>query len=279
MSIQLFAKNNLQVSKITTKNYSTSFSLGVRMLHKKFQEPVYGIYGYVRYADEIVDTFHEYPQSAMLDEFIKETYLAIERKISTNPIIDSFQRIVHKYNIEQEHIDAFLNSMKMDLSHRDYDSALGEKYIYGSAEVVGLMCLRIFYYEDDLTYEKLKFYARKLGEAFQKVNFLRDIQSDYHERGRTYFNEILNGGFTETTKKEIEQNIENDFNEAYKGIKMLNKDARLGVYLAYKYYKKLFRKIQKTDPETIMDGRMRIPNRQKMYLLVNTWIKNAVNLI
>lgn len=279
MSIQLYEKNNLQVSKLTTKNYSTSFSLGVRMLNKKFHNPIYGIYGYVRYADEIVDTFYNYPRENMLDEFITETYQAIERKISTNPIIDSFQRVVNQYNIEREHIEAFLNSMKMDLEHKEYNKTLGEKYVYGSAEVVGLMCLRIFYYDDDMAYEKLKPYARKLGEAFQKVNFLRDLQSDYDERGRIYFNNVLDNGFTEETKKEIEKNIEQDLQEAFKGIKMLHKEVRLGVYLAYKYYRKLFRKIQKADSETIMNGRLRIPNSQKMYLLVNAWIKHSVNRV
>ncbi|MFP4605755.1 MAG: phytoene/squalene synthase family protein [Bacteroidales bacterium] len=279
MSIQLYEKNNLQVSKLTTKNYSTSFSLGVRMLNKKFHNPIYGIYGYVRYADEIVDTFYNYPQKNMLDEFITETYQAIERKISTNPIIDSFQRIVNQFKIEPEHIEAFLNSMKMDLNHNEYDKVLGEKYVYGSAEVVGLMCLRVFYHNDNSGYEKLKPYARKLGEAFQKINFLRDIQSDYDDRGRIYFNKVLDNGFTEETKKEIEENIEEDFKQAYEGIKMLHKDVRLGVYLAYKYYRKLFRKIKKLDSETIMNGRLRLPNSQKMYLLVNAWIKNSINRV
>lgn len=279
MSLDLYSRNNLQVSKLTTKNYSTSFSLGVRMLNRKMHDPIYGIYGFVRYADEIVDTFYNYPQKEMLDEFIEETYRAIDRKISTNPIIDSFQRIVNTYNIEQKHIDAFLKSMKMDLYHNEYDAKLANEYIYGSAEVVGLMCLRVFYHNDNKQYEELKPYARKLGEAFQKVNFLRDIQSDYYDRGRIYFSQILENGFTYEVKKQIEQEIENDFNEAFKGIKSLKKEARFGVYLAYIYYRRLFKKIRATEPNTVLNGRLRIHNRHKVYLLFKAYLKNSMNLI
>ena len=279
MSLNLYRKNNLQVSKLTTKNYSTSFSLGVRMLSKKYHDPVYSIYGFVRYADEIVDTFHEYPQGEMLDEFINETNKAIERKISTNPIIDSFQKVVNEYGIEKEHIDAFLESMKMDLHHKEYGELMINQYIYGSAEVVGLMCLRVFYQNDDETYESLKPTARKLGEAFQKVNFLRDIQSDYYDRGRIYFPEILNNFFTDELKKEIEPNIESDFSEAFKGIKQLKKEARFGVYLAYIYYKGLFRKIRETRPNKVMNGRLRIQNRYKLLLLFKAYLKNTMNII
>ncbi len=269
----------MQVSKFTTQNYSTSFSLGVRMLNKKIRDPIYAIYGFVRYADEIVDTFHDYPQKELLDEFIDETYKAIERKLSTNPIIDSFQRIVNEYNIEFEHIDAFLKSMKMDLYHTEYDKKMGKEYIYGSAEVVGLMCLRIFYYDDDEKYENLKYYARKLGEAFQKVNFLRDIQSDYNERDRIYFYQIKDNGFNYLVKKEIEDTIESDFNEAYRGVKMLKKDVRFGVYLAYIYYRMLFKKIRKTEPSSVLNGRLRIQNRYKFYLLFKAYVRNSANLL
>jgi phytoene/squalene synthetase len=249
------------------------------MLNKKIRDPIYAIYGFVRYADEIVDTFHDYPQEELLDEFIEETYKAIDREISTNPIIDSFQRVVNKYNIEFEHIDAFLKSMKMDLYHNEYDDDLAKEYIYGSAEVVGLMCLRIFYYDDDEKYEYLKHHARKLGEAFQKVNFLRDIQSDYYERERTYFYQIKENGFNYLVKKEIEDDIEKDFDEAYKGIKMLKKDARFGVYLAYIYYRRLFKKIRETEPSSVLNGRLRIQNRYKLYLLFKAYLKNSMNLI
>ncbi len=279
MSKNLYTKNNLQISKLTTKNYSTSFSLGVRMLSRKIQDPVYAIYGFVRYADEIVDTFHEYPQQELLDEFIRQTYEAIDRGISMNPILDSFQCIVNKYGIEREHIDAFLNSMMMDLNHSEYDEQLIKDYIYGSAEVVGLMCLRIFYHDDDEQYQALKPYARKLGEAFQKVNFLRDINSDYRERGRTYFAKMAHNGFTPEVKADIERDIESDFREAYQGIRMLNKEARFGVYLAYIYYLRLFRKIRQSEPNAVMNGRLRIPNSHKVYLLFKAYFRNSMNML
>jgi len=253
--------------------------MGVRMLSKKIQGPVYSIYGFVRYADEIVDTFHGYPQKEMLEEFIDETYKAIERKISTNPIIDSFQGTVNEYNIEKDHIEAFLESMSMDLDKKEYSKQMMKDYIYGSAEVVGLMCLRIFYYDDDKKYESLKYTARKLGEAFQKVNFLRDIQSDYQERGRIYFPGITAKGFTLDVKNKIEQDIESDFKEALQGIKKLKKEARFGVYLAYIYYRLLFKKIRKTEPNNIMNGRLRIHNRYKLYLLFKAYLRNSMNLI
>lgn len=279
MSNNLYTRNNLQISRLTTNNYSTSFSLGVRMLSRQIHDAIYAIYGFVRYADEIVDTFHDYPQQEMLDEFIAETYRAIDRKISTNPIIDSFQHIVNEYEIEKEHIDAFLKSMKMDLYHKEYNESMLKEYIYGSAEVVGLMCLRVFYHDDDQTYERLKYNARKLGEAFQKVNFLRDIQSDISERGRIYFPEIQHTGFTAEAKARIEKDIEKDFKEAFEGIKRLNKDARFGVYLAYIYYKRLFKKIKKAEPSSIKNNRMRIPNSHKLYLLFKAYLKNSMNLI
>jgi len=243
------------------------------------QDPVYAIYGFVRYADEIVDTFHDHPQKEMLDEFIRQTYQAIERGISMNPILDSFQYIVNKYRIELGHIDAFLRSMRMDLDFSDYDDQQIKDYIYGSAEVVGLMCLRIFYHEDDQKYEELKPYARKLGEAFQKVNFLRDIYSDYQERGRTYFAKMANNGFTRQVKDEIERDIEDDFREAYKGIRMLNKKARFGVYLAYIYYLRLFKKIRQSEPQAVMNGRLRIANSHKLYLLFKAYLRNSMNML
>jgi len=259
-------------------NYSTSFSLGVRMLSRKIRDPIFAIYGYVRYADEIVDTFFGYPQEEMLEEFIHETYKAIERGISTNPILDSFQMTVNKYGIEREHIDAFLESMRMDLYNHNYEKSEVTDYIYGSAEVVGLMCLRVFYYDDDEQYEFLKYHARKLGEAFQKVNFLRDIQSDYSDRERIYFSDISNNGFSAEVKRKIEQEIQHDFDEAYKGIKILNKRARFGVYLAYIYYQRLFRKIRKSEPHALMSGRIRIPNSRKISLLFQAYLRNSMNL-
>jgi phytoene/squalene synthetase len=249
------------------------------MLSRKFHDAIYGIYGFVRYADEIVDTFHGYPQKEMLNEFIAETNRALERGISTNPIIDSFQRIVKEYHIEKKHIDAFLKSMQMDLYNNEYSESLAKEYIYGSAEVVGLMCLRVFYHNDDDAYESMKYPAQKLGEAFQKVNFLRDINSDYLDRGRIYFHEIVARGFTYEVKKDIEEEIEYDFEEAFKGIKKLKKEARFGVYLAYIYYKRLFKKIRESEPSNVLNGRLRIQNRYKLYLLFKAYVKNTMNLI
>ena len=279
MSRDLYTKNNLQVSRLTTINYSTSFSLGVRMLDKKIRGPVFAIYGFVRYADEIVDTFLDYPRESMLDEFIEDTYKAIDRGISTNPILDSFQTVVNEYGIEREHVDAFFSSMRMDLFNNRYDADKVKDYIYGSAEVVGLMCLRVFFHDDDQKYQNLKYHARKLGEAFQKVNFLRDLRSDNYERGRIYFPDIIDNGFTENVKKKIEDNIREDFGEAYQGIKMLDKNARFGVYLAYIYYQQLFRKIQHSQPHALMNGRIRIPNSHKMYLLIQAYFRNSMNFI
>jgi phytoene/squalene synthetase len=279
MSKDLYTRNNLQVSRLTTRNYSTSFSLGVRMLSRRMRDPIYAIYGFVRYADEIVDTFHDYPQSELLDEFIRDTYKAIERGISMNPILHSFQLVVNEYHIDHELIDAFLESMKMDLYHSEYGENLIGEYIYGSAEVVGLMCLRVFYKDDDAGYEDLKPHARKLGEAFQKVNFLRDIYNDYQERGRTYFSRIGNNGFTSEVKEEIERDIVKDFREAYQGIRRLNKQARFGVYLAYIYYLRLFKKIRLSEPQTVMNGRLRIGNPHKLFLLFKAYVRNSMNLL
>ncbi len=276
---QLYIKNNRQLSKLTTQNYSTSFSLAVKMLDKQYKWAIYAIYGFVRYADEIVDTLFDYPQSEMLDEFVEETYRAIDRKISMNPIIDSFQQVVNEFNIEKEHINAFLESMKMDLYNSQYDQHKIQDYIYGSAEVVGLMCLRVFYQNDDEKYESMKHPARKLGEAFQKVNFLRDIKSDYHLRGRIYFPGIIENEFTPDVKKAIEDDIKQDFEEAYQGIKALNKDVRFGVYLAYIYYLQLFKKLRNKTAGNIMEGRIRIPNSFKIFLMGKAFFNNTFNII
>jgi phytoene synthase len=221
--MDLYTKNALQCSKKTTRNYSTSFSLGIRLLKKEFRNPVYGIYGFVRFADEIVDTFHNHDKAALLKTFREDTHKAIDTGVSTNPILHSFQYIVNKYNIEKEVIDAFLDSMEMDLSYETYNNEMFQKYIYGSAEVVGLMCLRIFTNGDNDAYESLKAPARKLGEAFQKINFLRDIKSDYIERKRSYFPHINPETFSDAEKVRIEEDIEKDFNEAYLGIKKLKR--------------------------------------------------------
>lgn len=277
--MELYIKNALDISKITTKNYSTSFSLGVRTLDKAYRPAIYGIYGFVRFADEIVDTFHEHNKSKLISEFREDTFRAIKSGISTNPILHSFQWVVNTYHINLDLIDAFLNSMEMDLSRKAYDKQKFKEYIYGSAEVVGLMCLKVFYADEDTEYENLIHPAKKLGEAFQKVNFLRDLQDDYQERGRMYFPDIDWQNFDDATKKQIEQAIKNDFDEAYIGIRKLKPEVRLGVYLAYMYYIKLFNKIRKTSPEQIMQRRYRIPNAIKFYLLLRSVLVNQTGML
>ena len=277
--MEIYRKNNLACSKITTRNYSTSFSLGVRLLSPKYREGIYSIYGFVRYADEIVDTFVEQDQRTIFDEFRVETFKAIERKFSINPIIDSFQMAVRKYNIDRELVDAFLLSMEMDLVHDVYSPELLKTYIYGSAEVVGLMCLRVFYFNEPEKYDQLVIPARKLGEAFQKVNFLRDARDDFNEKGRVYFKNIDFDNFTEETKKQLEAEIEKDFQESMEGIRQLKKQVRLGVYLAYSYYMHLLKEIKKARPEEILKKRYRITNTKKSYLLVNAYLKNTLNML
>jgi len=277
--MELYRKNNLDCSRITTRNYSTSFSLGVRMLNPKYRPGIYSIYGFVRYADEIVDTFFEQDQRLIFDEFKTETWKAIERGFSINPIIDSFQEAVHKYNIDHHLIEAFLKSMEMDLHQSEYDNQLLETYIYGSAEVVGLMCLRVFYFEEPQRFNELIEPARKLGAAFQKVNFLRDAQDDFENKGRIYFKDIDFNNFDLESKLRIEREIEEDFREAYQGIKGLKKEVRFGVYLAYIYYLRLFRKIKRARPVEILRQRYRVSNSKKMYLLANAYLKNAFNIL
>ncbi len=270
--------NSLKISRITTRHYSTSFSFGVRLLQRDFRMPIYAIYGFVRVADEIVDTFHDHNQADMLEDFRQRTFEAIEKKISTNPILHSFQWVVNNYNIDHSLIHAFLDSMEMDLTDKKHSPESFKKYVYGSAEVVGLMCLRVFYKDDDLSYESLKYPAKKLGEAFQKINFLRDIRSDYSERGRFYFPEINLKTLDETTKQAIEKDIAYDFEEAYKGIVKLNRASRLGVLVSYTYYLKLFRKIRRTSAPNLFCKRYRIPNSRKLLLLGSLWIRYQLRL-
>lgn len=276
--MEIYHKNNLDCSRITTRNYSTSFAMGVRLLGPKYREGIYSIYGFVRYADEIVDTFFTQDQQLILDEFKQETLKAIERKFSINPIIDSFQRAVHTYGIEKELIDAFLLSMEMDLSNRVYSPELLKTYIYGSAEVVGLMCLRVFYSDDPEKYQQLVAPARKLGEAFQKVNFLRDVQDDFKAKGRIYFNNIDFEHFTPETKRQLEAEIEKDFFESMKGIRQLKKQVRLGVYLAYRYYFHLLKEIEEANPEDILKKRYRVTSAKKTVLLLKAFLRNSLNI-
>lgn len=266
-------------SKEVTTSYSTSFSLGIKVFNEKFREPIYNIYGFVRFADEIVDTFHDKDKEMLLNDFESNTYIAIKTQISLNPILHSFQRTVNEYNIDHDLIAAFIHSMRMDLTNSTYGLKEYKEYIYGSAEVVGLMCLKVFCKESPEQYELLKEYAKSLGSAFQKINFLRDIKSDYEERGRTYFPEVDYTLFDNNQKSIIENDIELDFNNALIGIKKLPKGCRLGVYLAFIYYKNLFFKIAACNAETIANQRIRVRNRRKIYLLATSAIKNQLNLI
>lgn len=276
---QLFDDISHEMSELTTKRYSTSFSLGISFLHKNIQKPIYGVYGFVRFADEIVDSFHDYPKASLLEDFKKQTYLAIEQGVSLNPILNSFQWAVNHYSIPLELIETFLLSMEMDLDKTNYDPIKYEQYILGSAEVVGLMCLKIFVYGNEDEYIRLKPAAMKLGSAFQKINFLRDLKADFHELGRTYFPGIDLNEFNATVKNEIERDIEMDFKAGYEGIKQLPKNARFGVYMAYVYYYKLFAKIKSTSANTILNERIRIPNNKKYRLFVTSYVRHNLNLI
>lgn len=266
-------------SKLVTGNYSTSFSLGVSLLHKDFVMPVHAIYGFVRFADEIVDTFHNTDKKQLLERFIKDTHDAIDQKISMNPILHSFQDTVNKYNIDMELIDTFLRSMKMDLDKQEYNQSKFEEYILGSAEVVGLMCLKIFVEGDEQKYLALRSDAMKLGSAFQKINFLRDLKADVHKLGRSYFPGFDVGQFNAVTKKEIEADIQKDFDAGLRGIRKLPRKARLGVYLAYIYYISLFNKIQKTAPAEVMNKRIRISDSKKYRLFLGSYLKHSFNMI
>lgn len=277
--MHLFHKAAHLCSRATTETYSTSFSSAIRLLHKDLQEHIYNVYGFVRFADEIVDTFHSYNQEALLQQFRNETYIAIERQLSLNPILHSFQLTVNKFGIDESLIDAFFNSMEMDLYPQQYDEQKYQEYIYGSAEVVGLMCLYIFCEADRDLYQKLKPFARSLGAAFQKVNFLRDIKADYQLLNRSYFPGVDFRNFTPCMKQQVEQDIANDFRNAYEGIMQLPWKARFGVYVAYKYYLSLFRKIKKTQPARIMEQRIRIPGYRKAMILVRAGVKNQLKMI
>lgn len=266
-------------SKVTTLAYSTSFSVGIKMLSAKFHVPVYAIYGFVRFADEIVDSFHDYPKADLLAKFREDTYLALEQGISLNPILNSFQHAVRKYGIETTLIDTFLQSMEMDLNMQDHSKASYDQYILGSAQVVGLMCLTVFTDGDRDAYEHLKPYAISLGAAFQKVNFLRDMCYDKMQLGRVYFPGLDFNTFTEEAKKSIQEDIEADFAHALIGIKQLPASARLGVYTSYIYYRKLFQKISRMSPASVVEKRVRIPDYQKMNLLAFCFIKNSLRII
>ncbi len=275
----LYSLTALKCSRLITQHYSTSFTLGIKTLHKRFHLPIYAIYGFVRYADEIVDTFHDHDKESLLDRFKEDTYKAIEEGISLNPVLHAFQLVVNKYHIDHELIEAFLYSMEMDLDHKTYNEESLDTYIYGSAEVVGLMCLRVFCQGDTQQYEDLKEPARSLGAAFQKVNFLRDIQADFDDRGRTYFPGVDFHNFTTNDKRAIEEDIQKDFDLAIIGIRNLPDGARMGVYLAYVYYLRLFEKIKNLPPTRILAERVRIPDSRKMLLLTKTYLRHRINAI
>jgi len=277
--LQLYHKTCGECSELITKRYSTSFSLGIKMFDKRFRAPIYAVYGFVRFADEIVDTFHSHNKQSLLDRFRADTYRAIEEKISLNPVLHAFQAVVNEYQIDRELIDAFLFSMEMDLQFHRYEDSLDKKYIYGSAEVVGLMCLKIFCAKQPELYNKLREDACALGAAFQKVNFLRDMKSDYAERGRVYFPDVDYLNFNNETKKEIEADIQQDFDNAYRGILGLPAGCRFGVYVAYKYYLKLFNKIKASPASALAERRIRVNNGNKMFILFKSALRATFNFL
>ena len=277
--MKLYNQTCVECSQLVTNRYSTSFSLGIRVFDKKYRSPIYSIYGFVRFADEIVDTFHDFPKEELLQQFKKDTYEAIDRGISLNPILHSFQAVVREFGIERDLIDAFLDSMEMDLHFDRYQDSLYKKYIYGSAEVFGLMCLKVFFAGDDKGYQHLKDSAQSLGSAFQKINFLRDMKSDFAERGRVYFPGVDFNNFTNEDKERIEADIKADFDHAYTGIVQLPEGARLGVFLAYRYYINLFKKIKHSTAARVKQERIRVNDSRKMYLLFSSAVKHRLNLL
>ncbi|MGB0376545.1 MAG: phytoene/squalene synthase family protein [Flavobacteriaceae bacterium] len=276
----LFDQISSNCSRHVTQSYSTSFSMATRMLAGNIRQHIYNIYGFVRFADEIVDTFHEYPKEDLLNRFEQEMYLALEQKISLNPILNSFQYTVNTFGIELELIEAFMHSMRLDLDKHIYHTEEEYKqYIYGSADVVGLMCLKVFVQGDQEQYEALRPAAMALGSAFQKVNFLRDLKADFQQLDRSYFPQVDFNQFDEASKKRIITEIESDFAQAYTGIFQLPEGARFGVYTAYKYYLKLLRKLKNTPPLRLQSTRIRVPNYQKVSVLANSYVKYHLNLL
>lgn len=279
MKQALYDRISLGCSRVVTTGYSTSFSLGIRTLAVRHRPAIYAIYGFVRLADEIVDTFFGHRQREMLDRFKSDTAEAIAEGVSPNPVLHSFQWAVNTYNIDREFIDAFLYSMEMDLEQKNHDVGSYSRYIYGSAEAVGLMCLRVFCHDDPQRFEKLREPARRLGSAFQKVNFLRDIRSDYIERGRVYFPGVNFNSFTVAEKKQIEDDIASDFMAALEGIRGLDRGSRRGVFLAYSYYMALFGKIRNTPPQAVTGQRFRISDLRKILLLVKVTAMDVTGII
>lgn len=275
----LFDTLSADISKQITRTYSTSFSLGIYFLHHRLRDHIHAIYGFVRVADEIVDSFDGYDRRRLLANFKKETWEALDKGISVHPVLNAFQETVNRFDIDRELIEAFFRSMEMDLEQVDYTYVKYQTYIFGSAEAVGLMCLHVFTEGDRQRYKLLKPYARKLGAAFQKVNFLRDIREDYHELGRVYFPQVDMTEFTERSKQQIEEEIEDDFNMALEGIRELPATSKGGVYLAYVVYRSLFRKIKRLPAGRIMNERVRINNGRKFGLMFKSHLQNKLNWI
>jgi len=277
--IHLFHLMSRRCGRAVTEIYSTSFSAAVRLLHRDVRDAIYSVYGFVRVADEIVDTLHDYDQRALLQSFREDTYNSITQQLSLNPVLNGFQLTVRRYNIPLDLIAAFFNSMEMDLYRERHDRDSYSEYIYGSAVVVGLMCLRVFCEGDEEEYQRLEPSARNLGAAFQKVNFLRDLGADYRSLDRSYFPGMTDGRLTETTKRRIEEEIEQDFQHALPGIRQLPDKARLGVYVAYKYYFSLFQKIKTVPSDRIAAQRIRVPNYRKWLILAGAGLRQQFKLI
>lgn len=276
----LFDSVSYDCSKIVTKSYSTSFSLATKMLSNTIRFHIYNIYGFVRFADEIVDTFHDYKKETLFDNFTKDLENALEHKISLNPILNSFQHTFHTFNIDKALVDAFMKSMRLDLTKKDYMSNEEYKeYIYGSADVVGLMCLKVFVKGDEQKYEELKGMAMSLGSAFQKVNFLRDIKADFDQLDRSYFPNVDLNNLDENAKRQIIEDIEYDFEQGLNGIKKLPIEAKFGVFMAYRYYSQLLKKLKKTPALQIKDTRIRVSNPKKIELLARSYVKYQLNLM
>ena len=277
---KLFDQVSESCSRIVTESYSTSFTLATKMLDSSIRQDIYNIYGFVRFADEIVDSFHNYDKKELLNLFEKDLKKSIEDKISLNPILNSFQKTVHNYQIDYELVDSFLNSMKLDLDKKKYLTKKEfDQYVYGSADVVGLMCLKVFVKGNKNQYNDLRPYAMSLGSAFQKVNFLRDLKADHDGLNRSYFPNLNIDEFDEPTKKIILDEIDKDFRHALKGIFKLPSSARFGVYTAYKYYLKLLNKLRKTHPLKIKSSRIRVPNYQKVNVLARSYVRYRLNIL
>lgn len=277
--LDLYNSTCQECSQLITRRYSTSFSAGIKAFDPSIRAPIYAIYGFVRFADEIVDTFHDFPQATLFYKFKEDTWHAIDEGISLNPVLNAFQEVVNTYHIDKALITAFLDSMEMDLTRQSYDADGYDQYIYGSAEVVGLMCLYVFCNGDANQYATLKESARRLGAAFQKINFLRDLKSDFEDRGRVYFPGVDFLQFTAADKLKIEQDILTDFQEGYKGILQLPATSRFGVYLAYVYYFSLFKKIKQTPCHKVQEKRIRVNAMEKLVLLFKSSVRMKLNML